>query len=330
MEDGDGSDRAALLVLARELESGKGPSGSGAIYARAFTGYSLVAEGLADPAFAAEAAGHVDRLAAQVAAVKEKFGTGQVTVGGRRLSSSAVLRGHLALLLVGRRALGGMAAGDLALEEALVRGLAADVHADKNHLLPSYGRRTWPADNEVILAALRLHRELAGPDEQLEAAAGELEAALAAITTDGLPASEVEPDALAGKDVPRGCALSWSVAFRGLHDPGAAASLWASVRKDYLVHVGPAVGVREWPPGVDRKADVDSGPILLGIGAAASAFALPATRLAGAQADHLALRASAQLAGLKVIEEKRGTEQLPRAIALWGRVARARGSAVRR
>ena len=40
-------------------------------------------------------------------------------------------------------------------------------------------------------------------------------------------------------------------------------------------------GFREWPVGVDRAADVDSGPIVSGIGAAASALGIAAARAMG-------------------------------------------------
>jgi hypothetical protein len=45
--------------------------------------------------------------------------------------------------------------------------------------------------------------------------------------------------------------------------------------------MGPMVGFREWPPGVERKGDADSGPIIMGIGTAASAFALAGARSQG-------------------------------------------------
>jgi len=41
------------------------------------------------------------------------------------------------------------------------------------------------------------------------------------------------------------------------------------------------VGFREWPPGRDLPADADSGPIVTGVGAAATAFGLAAAREVG-------------------------------------------------
>ncbi len=321
VEHGHASDREALVALAEELGAARGPTTPDSYYARAFAGYALLAEARADPAFAPEAARRVDALVAAILRMPhaKRFGTGEVTVAGRRLSSSAVLRGHLALLLVGRRSIAPLPPAQEPLEDALVRGLARDVLADPNHLLPSYGRRTWPADNEVVLAALRL----ASRDRpELAPAADALAGALASLERDGLPPSEVDPDRLAGKDVPRGCALSWSVGFRALHDRAAAAALWSRYRDAHWVRLGPVVGLREWPRGVDRKGDWDSGPIVLGIGTAASGLGLSGSRLAGAEVDHLELRNAALLAGVAAVERQRGKEHLPRALALWGRLAR--------
>ena len=40
-------------------------------------------------------------------------------------------------------------------------------------------------------------------------------------------------------------------------------------------------GFREWPKGVERAEDADSGPVVSGIGAAASAFGISAARAMG-------------------------------------------------
>jgi MFS family permease len=55
-------------------------------------------------------------------------------------------------------------------------------------------------------------------------------------------------------------------------------------------------GFREWPRDVERKADVDSGPIVQGIGAAATAFGLIAARAVGDDAVHQRLAATATAA----------------------------------
>jgi hypothetical protein len=80
-------------------------------------------------------------------------------------SPSVAYRGHLALMLVARERLGPPSDEHAAVKRALLRELAEDVLSDPNHLLPSYGQRTWPADNEVLAAAFALE-----PSPELERA----------------------------------------------------------------------------------------------------------------------------------------------------------------
>lgn len=295
------------------------------LYARAFAGYALVDRGL-DARAAAPRTAALDALIDRVIASRgliEAFGTGTVVLDGQRLSRSVALRGHLALLLVGRHLLGAMPPPSAARLDALVNGLAADVLATKNHLLPTYGARTWPADNEVARAALALYLRRVKADETVARALAALSASLDALERSGLPPSEVRAGTLDGKDAPRGCALSWTAALRGLWDPAGAGRLYDRYRREFLVELGPIRGFREWPRGVDRKSDADSGPIVMGVGTAASGIALGAARLLGRADDLRALRRSASLAGLDGIERRRSGAWTARAMALWAETARA-------
>ncbi len=320
------SDRQVLLALADELGAAPVPAKAVAprVYTTGFAGYALASEGRADPAFAPAAAARIDRMVDRLLEVNAEptFGTGYALVANRRMSSSVIWRGHLALILAGRQGLGPLAPDRLRLARALVAGLADDVLDTPGRLLPSYGRRTWPADNEVALAALALWQEPGLDLRKAASAAAELRRALDGWERDGLPASEIHLDRPGRSDVPRGCALSWTVAVRGLHDAEGAAALWRRYRERYWVRIGPVVGLREWPYGTDRKADWDSGPIVLGIGTAASAFGIAAARVVGAEDDRKALTWTARLAGLSAIESRRGGAQMERAIALFGRTVR--------
>jgi hypothetical protein len=90
--------------------------------------------------------------------------------------------------------------------------------------------------------------------------------------------------------------------MRGLNDRDAALRLYLRYRRIYWVELGVAAGFREWPPGTDRPADIDSGPIVLGVGAAATALGIGAARLTGEVSDEAALLASA-----KLMEVRRGS-----------------------
>ena len=104
----------------------------------------------------------------------------------------------------------------------------------------------------------------------------------------GLPLSEVTGTPT-GKD-PRGCALSYQTRYLREFDEALARDWWEHYRRRYLVERAGLVGLREWPPGRERAGDVDSGPVVEGVGAAATGLGIAAARSMGD--DGLALRLS--------------------------------------
>ena len=98
--------------------------------------------------------------------------------------------------------------------------------------------------------------------------------------------------------VPRGCALTWTMRYQAEFDREGAEAQWRLIKKHHQVSVGPLTGFREWPRGVPLDADVDSGPIVMGIGAAATAFAIRASRTMDDDLLALRLKATANTVSL--------------------------------
>jgi hypothetical protein len=113
----------------------------------------------------------------------------------------------------------------------------------------------------------------------------------------GLPISEVTGKA-SYSPLPRGCALSWTVRYQHFFAPREADSLWNLYKKVFMVQLPFACGFREYPPGVDRKPDDDSGPIVLGIGVAASGIALGAAKTMGDVSTYSRLKTAGATASL--------------------------------
>lgn len=182
-----------------------------------------------------------------------------------------------------------------ALARRISRHLARRSLADPRRHAASYprGGRRWPADQAATLYSLALHDQASGG--QLSRAP--VAAWLAYLDRHGqsrwpgLPRSEVSGRSRHGH-LPRGCALSWTVRYMAGFAPIRARQLWARYKGSFLVSAGPLVGFREWPPGVRRRADADSGPIIEGIGAAATGLALGASRVVQDQAIYQRLRAT--------------------------------------
>jgi hypothetical protein len=188
---------------------------------------------------------------------------------------------HFDLLLGARDRLG--PCPDPELHASVTRALARRSLADPRGHAASYGGRPerWPADQAATLAAIA--RYDAGHGTQLVDAPRsvwrrQIEGALDHRL--GLPSSELSGADRANR-LPRGRALSWQTRFLFEVDPALARTWWAAYLKSYLVEAPDRVGLREWPPGVDRPADHDSGPIVRGVGARASSLGVAVARIAG-------------------------------------------------
>jgi len=93
--------------------------------------------------------------------------------------------------------------------------------------------------------------------------------------------------------------------------PKEAKRLWASYVRNYKRDYILFAGFREWPPGINRKEDMDSGPVIFGVGAAATGLALRASSAMGDKITYFQLR-NTILAGrgdvLKCLEKGSGRE----------------------
>lgn len=186
----------------------------------------------------------------------------------------------------------------LALNRRISRHLARRSLSDPHRHMASYpniGYR-WPADQAVTLSSLATYDRNYGRTLARRPVA----AWLTAMNTRGmngrwgLPRSEITGRARHAH-TPRGCALSWSVRYMHSFAPLRARKLWRRYREVFMVRVGPLAGFREWPPGVTAPADADSGPIVFGMGAAATGLALGASQAVGDGVTYGSLRASEAL-----------------------------------
>ncbi len=102
-------------------------------------------------------------------------------------------------------------------------------------------------------------------------------------------------------NIPRGCALSWSMLYMAQFAPDQAAELYGLYREQFFTHVAGLGGFREYPPGVDVGADVDSGPIILGMGMAATGLGLGPSRLFGDRRTYISIMRTASSVGFPVV-----------------------------
>lgn len=211
---------------------------------------------------------------------------------------------HLGVILGVHRHLAGESKHD-ELHTRIARHLRAesaeggDWHA-RSYPLPANlkgrkGAHKWPADQAVTLTALYLYDQTHKASLSKAPIAGWLKVMKTRYGSqyEGLPVSALD-DQVGYARHPRGCALSWTVLYMNQFAPKEAATLYAAYRKLYLTEVFGFGAFREWPPGISRGMDGDSGPVVLGVGVAATGLGIGAARLhKDARAYTTAMRAAA-------------------------------------
>lgn len=207
-------------------------------------------------------------------------------------------RGHIAwygytnLVLSSRRALdpnGPSAALNDQLSAAIIRRLEAD-------LLPeTYPGERYPVDVSAAVASVGLWARTTGLPEP--AILATWRAALAdRWMLDGLLIQSADTDGVP-RDLPRGSGTFLASWFLSFWDAGLGASMYTSGRDHLFTEMGPLSAMREYPRGISGNGDIDSGPIVAGMGVSATGFAIGAARAAGDVATAEKLEATARLIG---------------------------------
>lgn len=155
--------------------------------------------------------------------------------------------------------------------------------------LESYRLNTWPADNILCIAALRLHDQLFSPKYE-------------ALVSDWLdkikplldPATGLIPHSvnMEGRSLEgaRGSSQTLMLSFLPAIDRGFAAQQFALFQQHFVDDPFGLVAVREYPFGVEGDGDVDAGPVICGLGGAANIVGIAAFQQNGSPAKAFQLR----------------------------------------
>ncbi len=79
----------------------------------------------------------------------------------------------------------------------------------------------------------------------------------------------------------RGSGTFLAAWFLSFGDRSLACELYTTGRDTLADSVGPVAGMREYAPGVEGRPDIDSGPIVMGLGLSSTGFALGAAHACG-------------------------------------------------
>ncbi|MFT7520270.1 MAG: hypothetical protein ACI9MC_002415 [Kiritimatiellia bacterium] len=185
-------------------------------------------------------------------------------------------------------------------DEIVASLLRRMMHGDAPlHHVQTYPGEVYPADLAVLTAAVDLHGTLTGQDytlqrwyhrlrtDAVDPRSGLLYGSLSAQT--GEP---IEP--------PRGSSTALATFVLPYGGPNGAAlanNLWTSLREHLYREAGGFGAVREFTPGHGGAPNVDSGPVILGLGISATGFAIGGARQAHDRRSFIALHRTAWLFG---------------------------------
>ena len=232
--------------------------------------------------------------------------------------------GQANLLRAGYAILGGQRQDILDAYHRVSAELHAAYMASPTGSLETYAGQIWPVDNCCALQSLYLYDRLYGTrygdacERWSDWMAGHLDKDSGMMVAQITSTGGVE-------DGPRGCALSWSLAFMSTFAPDLARSQYERYRSEWFIHVLGITGIREWAPGRQGRMDVDTGPVIAGVGLAATGFGIAAAKAQNDLPNLKGLLSGLELLGFPLwtpLAQKHyflGKVLLPDVLALWGR-----------
>lgn len=167
--------------------------------------------------------------------------------------------------------------------------------------LRSYPGDTWTVDTLHALLSIRLHDRLHGTQRATPLVRQHLQW-LEQDATDkatGLPKPYYHPQRQVAHGPPRGSELSYRLCVMPHLDAEASAALYQRYVDHFWREAELLAGFAEWPDSRRTKADIDSGPIIMGVGLGATGMALGAAR--ANQGTEQLVRLHEQLRNLDIV-----------------------------
>jgi hypothetical protein len=187
-------------------------------------------------------------------------------------------------------------------EQAIIDALEKRIAASPIAFVETYPGERYPVDNATVAAALALHERATNTRSP---ALPKLMAALhtAVDSNTQLLNQAVAADATP-RDGPRASGTALAAYLLSYADPAFSKQLFRSLEKGQFRTVLGFGAMMEHPPSKkDGKADIDSGPVVLGFGVSASGFALGASKANNDSTTFTSLYATAHLFGAPFDED---------------------------
>lgn len=203
--------------------------------------------------------------------------------------------------------------------------IARVIQSDKTPYPSSYQFGAWPADATVGVASLALHDKLFAPQYR-KVMNRWITRVRERLDTHGLIPHAVDPVTGTIQEEARGSSQSLMLSFLPEIDAAFAREQFNRYQALFVMHRFGLPCVREYPVGTFGLGDIDSGPVILQAGAAASLSGLRTLALHDEQQLYVGLRNSIEAFGVPITCEGKKQYlfgQLPVADAFiaWGHAA---------
>lgn len=185
--------------------------------------------------------------------------------------------------------------------DSLARTIAAKLQEafqlSPQGILPTYTNMWWMNDNLPALAALAACDRAFHQDTSAIRMRFLQSARTHYLDKHGLLSSYIDPGPKITLQVARGVSICYALHFLREIDSNFAKSQYAIASRVFFRESFGLAAVREFPEGEPTAFDVDSGPVVLGMGAAASGFAIGAAAVMQDQVTASKLVAASIVAG---------------------------------
>ena len=166
------------------------------------------------------------------------------------------------------------------LNDQLTDALGSRLEAAPHGLFETYPGEAYPSDIAMVAASIALHDCAVGRPERAFMPAWRARFRRYIDRDSGLLYQAADARTGSPIDAPRGSGTAIAVYATAFVDRDLSRELYAALRRQALSVLGFGM-MREYPAGQRGDGDIDSGPVLLGVGVSATGFALAAARLHG-------------------------------------------------
>jgi hypothetical protein len=241
------------------------------------------------------------------------------------LPYGAFYRGWTNYLLARKISLRTASAGEIGELQKNCDAIALALKESSSPYLESYHDGIWPADNILTIASLAAYDRIF-PESRYDTT---ITSWLTQVKTQLDPATGLIPHVVYEGAPPqgaRGSSLSLILSLLPEIDSVFAAEQFALYEKHFVTSRLGLPAIREYPQGIEGEGDIDSGPVIWGIGGAASVVGQRAALVNGNAELYVGLRNSIEAFGFAYSwfgEKKYVGGQLPMADAFiaWSNAA---------